>query len=275
MAPRGSAASSSPTTQQTPPTCQAPATERFPLLRGLHHAWPRSQAPLPPHHRGGPTSTRGWPRRASSRPSWRKSTARCSCFAPPSRGKPPRVANARVNWAGKPATASTPTSTSTTQIRPHERAKSSLPPQRCCGPCPPLQHPRRETCTARRRRSSSKRPSNRPRARRPASASRGTRGTMGARKAPNPRCTRVEQRSTPPTRGARRPRSGSSTRAGKPKMATPVTSSTPDGRATRRRGRRRGGRYDSGEDCSPTPEPPGTRVFSREIRTTTFPQRFR
>jgi hypothetical protein len=27
---------------------------------------------------------------------------------------------------------------------------------------------------------------------------------------------------------------------------------------------RRGGRYDSDEDCSPTPEPPGTRVFSRE-----------
>jgi hypothetical protein len=38
---------------------------------------------------------------------------------------------------------------------------------------------------------------------------------------------------------------------------------------------RRGGRYDSGEDRSPTPEPPGTRVFSREIRTTNFPQRFR
>jgi hypothetical protein len=38
---------------------------------------------------------------------------------------------------------------------------------------------------------------------------------------------------------------------------------------------RRGGRYDSGEDRSPTPEPPGTRVFSREIRTANFPQRFR
>jgi hypothetical protein len=38
---------------------------------------------------------------------------------------------------------------------------------------------------------------------------------------------------------------------------------------------RRGGRYNSGEDRSPTPEPPGTRVFSREIRTTAFPQRFR
>jgi hypothetical protein len=38
---------------------------------------------------------------------------------------------------------------------------------------------------------------------------------------------------------------------------------------------RRGGRYDSGEDRSPTPEPPETRVFSREICTATFSQRFR
>jgi hypothetical protein len=38
---------------------------------------------------------------------------------------------------------------------------------------------------------------------------------------------------------------------------------------------RRDGRYDSGEDRSPTPEPPGTRVFSREIRTVAFTQRFR
>jgi hypothetical protein len=38
---------------------------------------------------------------------------------------------------------------------------------------------------------------------------------------------------------------------------------------------RRGRRYDSREDRSLTPEPPGTRVFSREIRTASFPQRFR
>jgi hypothetical protein len=37
----------------------------------------------------------------------------------------------------------------------------------------------------------------------------------------------------------------------------------------------RGGRYDYREDRSPTPEPPGTRVFSREIRTASIPQRFR
>jgi hypothetical protein len=38
---------------------------------------------------------------------------------------------------------------------------------------------------------------------------------------------------------------------------------------------RRGGCYDSCEDPSLTPEPPGTRVFSWEIRTASFPQRFR
>jgi hypothetical protein len=35
-----------------------------------------------------------------------------------------------------------------------------------------------------------------------------------------------------------------------------------------------GGHYDSREDRSPTPELLGTRVFSREIRTASFPQRF-
>jgi hypothetical protein len=34
---------------------------------------------------------------------------------------------------------------------------------------------------------------------------------------------------------------------------------------------RRGGHYDSDEDRSPTPEPSGTRVFSREIRAAAFP----
>jgi hypothetical protein len=37
---------------------------------------------------------------------------------------------------------------------------------------------------------------------------------------------------------------------------------------------RRGGRYNIWEDRSPTPEPSGTRMFSREIRTANFPQRF-
>jgi hypothetical protein len=38
---------------------------------------------------------------------------------------------------------------------------------------------------------------------------------------------------------------------------------------------RRGGRYDSGEDRSPSPEPPGPQAFSRAIRRASFPTRFR
>jgi hypothetical protein len=38
---------------------------------------------------------------------------------------------------------------------------------------------------------------------------------------------------------------------------------------------RRGGRYDSGEDRSPSPEPPGPQAFSWAIRRAPFPTRFR
>jgi hypothetical protein len=38
---------------------------------------------------------------------------------------------------------------------------------------------------------------------------------------------------------------------------------------------RRGGRYDIGEDRSPSPEPPGPQAFSRAIRRAPFPTRFR
>jgi hypothetical protein len=37
----------------------------------------------------------------------------------------------------------------------------------------------------------------------------------------------------------------------------------------------RGGHYDSEEDRSPSPEPPGPQVFSRAIRWAPFPARFR
>jgi hypothetical protein len=56
---------SSQTTQQTPSTWRVPATGRSLLLWGLDRAWLRGQAPLPPHRRGGPTSTRSWPKHAS------------------------------------------------------------------------------------------------------------------------------------------------------------------------------------------------------------------
>jgi hypothetical protein len=51
----------------------------------------------PPHRRGAPTSTRIWPKRASSRPSLRRSTMRYDCFAPPSLEKRPRAANAHAS----------------------------------------------------------------------------------------------------------------------------------------------------------------------------------
>jgi hypothetical protein len=38
---------------------------------------------------------------------------------------------------------------------------------------------------------------------------------------------------------------------------------------------RRGGRYDRGEDWSPSPEPPGPQAFSRAIRRAPFPTRFK
>jgi hypothetical protein len=38
---------------------------------------------------------------------------------------------------------------------------------------------------------------------------------------------------------------------------------------------RRGGRYDSEEDRSPSPEPPGSQAFNRAIRRAPFPTRFR
>ena len=37
---------------------------------------------------------------------------------------------------------------------------------------------------------------------------------------------------------------------------------------------RRGGRFDPEHDRGESPEPPGTRVFSREIRTAPFPRAF-
>jgi hypothetical protein len=85
--------------------------------------------------------------------------------------------------------------------------------------------------------SSSKRPSSRPRARRPASDSRVTRRAMEARRDPNLRYMRVGRRSAPPTRDAHRPGKGSSTLAGRHATAMPATSSTLGGQAKRRRGR--------------------------------------
>jgi hypothetical protein len=56
----------------------------------------RPSAP-PPHRRGAQTSTHNQPKRTSSRPTLRRSTAQYDCFAPPSLEKLPRVANARAS----------------------------------------------------------------------------------------------------------------------------------------------------------------------------------
>jgi hypothetical protein len=56
--PRGSAALSSPTTQQIPPERQAPAKGKLRPLQGPLRAWQRDQAPLLLHPQLGPTSTR-------------------------------------------------------------------------------------------------------------------------------------------------------------------------------------------------------------------------
>jgi hypothetical protein len=133
--------------------------------------------------------------------------------------------NARGNWANRPVTTSTPTSTSTTRTRLRGRARSLSPPQRFCGPCRPPRPLRRGTYIARCRPPSSRRPSSRPKARRHAFANRGMREAMGPHRGANPRSMRVKRRGYRPTRDARRPRSGSSTRAGR-WTATPATSST-------------------------------------------------
>jgi hypothetical protein len=80
-------------------------------------AGPSAPPPSPPR---ALASTRRWLKHASSKPNSWRSTARCDYFAPPSPGKPPCAANARARWASKPASASTPTSTSTIQAHPRE-----------------------------------------------------------------------------------------------------------------------------------------------------------
>jgi hypothetical protein len=54
----------------------------------------------------------------------------------------------------------------------------------------------------------------------------------------------------------------------------PQPSSPPRREGAPRLPPRRGGRYDSGEDRSPSPEPPGSQAFSRAIRRAPFPTRF-
>jgi hypothetical protein len=185
----------------------------------------------PPRRRGGLTSTHSWPKRASSRLSLRRNTTRYDCFAPPLLEKLPRTANERASWVGRPATASTLTSMSTTRTRPCERARSSSQPRRCCEPCPLLH-------------------------------------AGGAAGQP------ANQGRTPVREWILDTR-GQDQDGDTHNIINTRRMGNTETRAVVGYHPRRGGRYDSREDRSPTPEPPGTRVFSREIRTTSFPQRFR
>jgi hypothetical protein len=87
-----------------------------------------------------------------------------------------------------------------------------------------------------------------------------------AERTANPGCTPAKERLID-TRGARDGDSRNVINARRTSKA--------DARAAAGYRPRRGGRCDSDEDRSPTPEPPRTRVFSREIRAVAFPQRFR
>jgi hypothetical protein len=133
----------------------------------------RGQERVPPHHRGEPTSTRNWLKHTNSKPSLRRSTTRCGCFEPPSSGKPLRGERARE--LGKQARECINVD--------FDVDNPNMPPRHCCGPCLLPQHPRRGTCTARRKHSLSKRPYSRPRAWRPAFANRGARRTTGVHRA--------------------------------------------------------------------------------------------
>jgi hypothetical protein len=137
----------------------------------------------------------------------------------------------------QPATSSTPTLTSTTRTRLRGQVKSSLPLRHCYGLCRHPRPPRRGTCTARCRFSSSKQPSSRPNAPPHVSDNRGMREEAGLHKGANPQSTQVKLWGVPPTRDARRPMSGSLTRAGR-WTVTPATSSTPGARARWTRERR-------------------------------------
>jgi hypothetical protein len=133
-------------------------------------------------------------------------------------------ANMSASWAGRLASASTPTSMSTTRTLRCEQAKSSLQLQRCSGQCPNHWRPRHATCAARRRPSSSRQPHSRPKSRRPAYAISPARGMTAALKARRHPSTRAAPRGSHPTRAGRQSGRGSLTRTDKPRTATPARS---------------------------------------------------
>jgi hypothetical protein len=94
--PRVSASWWSSTTKPTERARRGLATEKPPGTRELVYPRTRDRARPPPRRRGALTSTRSWLKRASLRPSWRRSTARYDCFAPPLLEKLPRARAGQV-----------------------------------------------------------------------------------------------------------------------------------------------------------------------------------
>jgi hypothetical protein len=93
------------------------------------------------------------------------------------------------------------------------------------------------------------------------------------RKAPSPRCTRAAQRT--PAKEQLLDTRGQAQDDDARNVINARRMGNAETRATAGYHPRRVRRYDSREDRTPTQEPPGNRVFSREIRTTSFHQRFR
>jgi hypothetical protein len=188
-------------------------------------------------------------------------------------------ASARASWASRLASASMPTSMSTIRTRPRERIKSSSQPRRNCGPCPLTLLPRRRTYTARRKHSSSRQSCNRPKARRPAYASKVVRGMTTAL---GPEASvhaggatgQLANQGRMPVRERILDTCGQAQDGDACNVNNARRTGNAEARAAIGYHPRLVGRYDSREDRSPTPEPPETRVFSREIRTASFPQRF-
>jgi hypothetical protein len=118
------------------------------------------------------------------------------------------------------------------------RVRSSSQPRRYSEPCPRPRRPRHETCTTRRRCSSSRRPCNRPKARRPTYASKVARKTTTVPRAKRHPSMQMARQGNQPTRAERWSGSGSLIHADRLRTATPATSSTPAEWATQRHGRR-------------------------------------
>jgi hypothetical protein len=220
---------------------------------------------------------RSWPKHVSSRPSWRKNTAPCGCFAPPWRGRLPR-ARELGRQARDPINADFNVDNPDTPPRASQKLIAAATLLRAM-PAPLTPEARNlhreaqaliEQAAVQQAESLASRICQQGSTRNDGGA-QGVEPSVhagGVAECPaNPGRTPAKERLLD-TRGQ--------TRDGDARnVINARRTSKAEARAAASYDPRRGGRYDSDEDRSPTPEPPGTRVFSREIRTAAFPQRFR